>query len=69
MEKGSATANAIAHVLEASGLTVGLYTSPFIMRFNERIMIDHEPIPDAAVRSKRLRLSRAALERLPAATS
>lgn len=45
--KGRA-ANAIAHVLEASGLTVGLYTSPFKMRFNERKMIDHEPSSDAA---------------------
>lgn len=44
--KGS-TASAIAHIFEASGLKVGLYTSPFIMRFNERIMIDHQPIPDA----------------------
>ena len=60
--KGSA-ANAIAHVLEASGLTVGLYTSPFIMRFNERIMIDHEPIPDAALVNA-VAFVRAALERL-----
>lgn len=44
--KGS-TASGIAHILEASGLKVGLYTSPFIMRFNERIMIDHQPLPDA----------------------
>ncbi|WP_203623569.1 folylpolyglutamate synthase/dihydrofolate synthase family protein [Lacticaseibacillus sp. 866-1] len=44
--KGS-TASGIAHIMEASGLKVGLYTSPFIMRFNERIMIDHQPIPDA----------------------
>lgn len=43
--KGS-TASGIARILEASGLKVGLYTSPFIMRFNERIMIDHQPIPD-----------------------
>ncbi|MFD1393014.1 bifunctional folylpolyglutamate synthase/dihydrofolate synthase [Lacticaseibacillus jixianensis] len=44
--KGS-TASGIAHILVASGLKVGLYTSPFIMRFNERIMIDHQPLPDA----------------------
>ncbi|WP_179395247.1 bifunctional folylpolyglutamate synthase/dihydrofolate synthase [Lacticaseibacillus absianus] len=43
--KGS-TANAIAHILMASGLTVGLYTSPFIMRFNERIAIDGVPLDD-----------------------
>lgn len=41
--KGS-VANAISHILEASGLTVGLFTSPFIMRFNERIRIDHQDI-------------------------
>lgn len=46
--KGS-TSSAIAHILEASGLTVGLFTSPFIMRFNERIMINHQPIADAAL--------------------
>ncbi|KRM72489.1 bifunctional folylpolyglutamate synthase/dihydrofolate synthase [Lacticaseibacillus brantae] len=43
--KGS-TANMISHILEASGLTVGLFTSPFIMCFNERLMIDHQPISD-----------------------
>lgn len=37
----------IAHMLEASGLTVGMFTSPYIMRFNERIQINHVPIPDA----------------------
>lgn len=46
--KGS-VANAIAHILEASGKTVGLFTSPFIMRFNERFMIDHQQIPDAVL--------------------
>lgn len=46
--KGS-VANAVAHILEASGLTVGLFTSPYIMRFNERIMIDHQPIPAAGL--------------------
>ena len=43
--KGS-VANAISHILEASGLTVGLFTSPFIMRFNERLRIDHQNIED-----------------------
>ncbi|WP_204123218.1 bifunctional folylpolyglutamate synthase/dihydrofolate synthase [Lacticaseibacillus mingshuiensis] len=46
--KGSVATTA-AHILEESGLTVGLYTSPFIMRFNERFMIDHDPISDAAL--------------------
>ncbi|WP_225047130.1 bifunctional folylpolyglutamate synthase/dihydrofolate synthase [Lacticaseibacillus kribbianus] len=44
--KGS-VANAIAHMLAAAGLEVGLYTSPFIMRFNERIQVSGHPIPDA----------------------
>lgn len=43
--KGS-TANAIGHILQASGLTVGLFTSPYIMRFNERFQIDATPIDD-----------------------
>ncbi len=36
----------LAHALQASGFTVGLYTSPHILRFNERIRIDLEPIYD-----------------------
>jgi len=36
-----------AQILEESGLKVGLFTSPFIMRFNERMQINGEPIPDA----------------------
>lgn len=47
--KGS-TSNAIAHILLEAGCTVGLYTSPFIMRFNERIQIDNEPVPDETIR-------------------
>ncbi len=43
--KGSTT-NAIAHILQAGGLHVGMFTSPFINRFNERIQIDGEPISD-----------------------
>ncbi|MFL1695924.1 bifunctional folylpolyglutamate synthase/dihydrofolate synthase [Weissella kandleri] len=34
-------------ILSAHGLRVGLYTSPFIMRFNERIQINHVNISDA----------------------
>jgi dihydrofolate synthase/folylpolyglutamate synthase len=47
--KGS-TSNAIAHILQASGATVGLFTSPFIMRFNERIQIDGRPVSDEDIR-------------------
>lgn len=34
-------------LLEATGLNVGRFTSPFITRFNERIAINQTPIPDA----------------------
>lgn len=43
--KGS-TAAMLSTVLEKAGYRVGLYTSPFIMRFNERMQINHEHIPD-----------------------
>ena len=36
----------LSSVLIASGKKVGTYTSPYIFRFNERIMINGEPIPD-----------------------
>lgn len=35
-----------ASVLRAAGLRVGLYTSPYIVRFNERMQIDGESISD-----------------------
>ena len=44
--KGS-TAHMLAAALKANGLKVGLYTSPHILDFNERIRIDGEPIADA----------------------
>ncbi|MBQ7363538.1 MAG: bifunctional folylpolyglutamate synthase/dihydrofolate synthase [Clostridia bacterium] len=37
----------LASVLERAGLKVGLYTSPYIVRFNERMKINGEDIPDA----------------------
>src|SRR5439155_598994 len=43
--KGSVCAYA-ASVLRASGYRVGLYTSPHLVRFNERIRVDGEPITD-----------------------
>lgn len=43
--KGS-TAAMLASILEAAGYRVGLYTSPFINRFNERMQVNHEQIPD-----------------------
>lgn len=43
--KGS-TAAMLAAVLRAAGYRTGLYTSPYLERFNERMQIDGVPIPD-----------------------
>jgi dihydrofolate synthase/folylpolyglutamate synthase len=43
--KGS-TAATLASILEASGLRTGLYTSPHLVRINERIRINGQPISD-----------------------
>jgi len=43
--KGS-TAAMTASILQQAGYKVGLYTSPYIYRFNERMQIDGEPIAD-----------------------
>ncbi len=43
--KGS-TAAFIASILTAAGYKTGLYTSPFVVRFNERIRLDGKEIPD-----------------------
>jgi len=43
--KGS-TAATLASILRASGLKAGLYTSPHLVRINERIRIDGEEISD-----------------------
>jgi dihydrofolate synthase/folylpolyglutamate synthase len=43
--KGSASAT-LAAILEAAGFRTGLYTSPHLVRINERIQIDSEPISD-----------------------
>ncbi|HEY7351260.1 MAG TPA: folylpolyglutamate synthase/dihydrofolate synthase family protein [Terriglobales bacterium] len=43
--KGS-TAATLASILKASGLRTGLYTSPHLVRINERIRIDGEEISD-----------------------
>src|ERR671928_873392 len=44
--KGS-TAATLASILRASGLRTGLYTSPHLVRVNERIRINGEEISDA----------------------
>ncbi|WP_319408649.1 folylpolyglutamate synthase/dihydrofolate synthase family protein [uncultured Desulfosarcina sp.] len=46
--KGS-IASALATILQIAGYRVGLYTSPHLVRFNERICIDGTPISDDAV--------------------
>ncbi|MFO7713882.1 bifunctional folylpolyglutamate synthase/dihydrofolate synthase [Desulfosarcina sp.] len=46
--KGS-IASAIATILQQAGYRVGLYTSPHLIRFNERICINGTPITDDAV--------------------
>ncbi len=38
-----------AEILKSAGYKVGLYTSPFIYRFNERMRVDGEDIPDSAL--------------------
>jgi dihydrofolate synthase / folylpolyglutamate synthase len=43
--KGS-TAATLASILQTSGLRTGLYTSPHLVRINERIRINAEPISD-----------------------
>ena len=45
--KGS-TAATLASILTASGVRTGLYTSPHLVRANERIQLDHVEIEDAA---------------------
>ncbi|MCD8127767.1 MAG: bifunctional folylpolyglutamate synthase/dihydrofolate synthase [Clostridiales bacterium] len=43
--KGS-TAACLASILQAAGYRVGLYTSPFLNRFNERVQVNGVPISD-----------------------
>src|SRR5438105_7467310 len=43
--KGS-TAATLASILQASGLKTGLYTSPHLIRINERIRLNGSPISD-----------------------
>lgn len=64
--KGS-TAAMTASVLRAAGYRVGLYTSPYLNRFNERIQINGAEIPDEALESivDELRPFADAMEDLP----
>lgn len=46
--KGS-TCAMLTQILRQQGYKVGTYTSPHLMRYNERIAIDGEPLTDAAI--------------------
>ncbi len=46
--KGS-TSSLISKILQEKGYKVGLYTSPHLIRFNERIRINGKPISDVAI--------------------
>ncbi|WFA09903.1 folylpolyglutamate synthase/dihydrofolate synthase family protein [Tissierella sp. Yu-01] len=48
--KGS-TSSYLAHCLKSAGYKVGLYTSPYLERFNERIQINGEDIPNEKLAS------------------
>ena len=45
----TSTSRMIESILRAHGLRTGLFTSPHLERFTERIMIDGAPVADAAV--------------------
>jgi len=45
----TSTSRLIESLLRTMGLRTGLFTSPHLERFTERIMVDGEPIADAAV--------------------
>ena len=64
--KGS-TAAMTASILKKSGYRVGLFTSPYIYRFNERIQIGGEQIPNETVISltKKIRAIAVTMEELP----
>lgn len=45
----TSTSRMIESLVRAHGLRTGLFTSPHLERFTERIMVDGEPIADAAI--------------------
>lgn len=57
--KGSAAAT-LAAILQASGLTTGLYTSPHLIRINERIRLNSEAISDQDFEKLHARVDQAA---------
>lgn len=46
--KGS-TSSMLSAILQKAGKKVGMFTSPYVFRFNERIAVNSEPIPDEAL--------------------
>ena len=56
--KGSTVAFAQA-LLTAAGARTGTYTSPHLVDYNERIRIDGDPVPDAAIMTAFERIDRA----------
>jgi dihydrofolate synthase/folylpolyglutamate synthase len=56
--KGSTVA-ALQAILLKHGVSVGAYTSPHLLRFNERIQLDGEPVSDAALCQAFARVERA----------
>lgn len=62
--KGSTAAMAAA-ILQASGLRVGLYTSPHLVEFRERIRVNGEMIPEESVADLTGQLRGAAPDELP----
>ena len=60
--KGSVCA-LLESVYRTSGLKVGLYTSPHLVRFGERIQVDRVPIPDADL-ARHVTVLKAAVDRL-----
>ena len=60
---GKGTTSAfLASVLREAGYKTGLYTSPFIQRFNERIQVNGEQIPDEDLARITTRISEAVPE-------
>ncbi len=60
---GKGTTSAfLASILREAGYRTGLYTSPFIQRFNERIQVDGVQIPDEALAEITTRISEAVPE-------
>ena len=59
--KGSTCAY-LASILQQAGYRTGLFTSPYIMQFHERIRVDGENISDASLLQATLRVRSAAAE-------